>query len=108
VVEHEVDALLLENPLEGLGNVHVDAHAANVWQELDHRDFRAESAPHAAEFKPNHAAANNNLLLKRCTIAVQQPAPIGQRLLSASIGQLQSVDFKGLAQNSCIGACEKF
>jgi hypothetical protein len=96
VVEHEVDALLLENPLEGLGNVHVNAHAANVWQELDHRDFRAESAPHAAEFKPNHAAANHNLLLKRCAIAVQQPAPIRQccqLLLVSTCCQLLLVSF---------------
>lgn len=44
--ELELEALLLQDALEVLGDLHVDAHAANVAQELYRCNFRAQTLPH--------------------------------------------------------------
>lgn len=44
--ELELEALLLQDALEILGHLHVDAEAAHVAQEFHRRDFRAQSLPH--------------------------------------------------------------
>lgn len=43
--ELELDALLGEDLLEALGDFHVDALTANVWQEFNASDLGTESAP---------------------------------------------------------------
>lgn len=44
--ELELEALLLQDALEALGDLHVDAHAANVAQELHGCHLRAQTLPH--------------------------------------------------------------
>lgn len=44
--ELELEALLLQDALEVLGHLHVDAHAAHMAQELHRCDFRAQTVPH--------------------------------------------------------------
>lgn len=42
----EFETLLLQDALEVLGDLHVDAHAAHVAQELNRRDLGAQTLPH--------------------------------------------------------------
>lgn len=42
----ELHALLLKDALEVLGDLHIDAHAANMAQELDGSHFGSQSLPH--------------------------------------------------------------
>mmetsp|Transcript_7987 Transcript_7987/g.27120 ORF Transcript_7987/g.27120 Transcript_7987/m.27120 type:complete len:361 (+) Transcript_7987:292-1374(+) len=61
-VEHELDALLGEGPLEGLGDLVVQARGDAV-QELDDGHLGPEAPPHGAHLKADHARANNRHLL---------------------------------------------
>lgn len=44
--ELELEALLLQDALEVLGHLHVDAHPSYMAQELHCRDFSAQTLPH--------------------------------------------------------------
>lgn len=44
--ELELEALLLEDALEVLGHLHVDAHPTHVAEELHRRDLGAQTLPH--------------------------------------------------------------
>lgn len=44
--ELELEALFLQDALEALGHLHVDAHATHVAQELHRCNFRAQTLPH--------------------------------------------------------------
>ncbi len=56
--ELERKALLFEDALELLR--HFAVHAGqDAIEKFDHRDLRAEPMPHRAEFKPDHAGADD-------------------------------------------------
>ncbi len=56
--ELERKALLFENALELLGDLGVIARQDAV-EKFHHGDLRAEPVPHRAEFKPDHAGADD-------------------------------------------------
>src|ERR1700680_503912 len=65
VAEADLDALLLLDALE-LAR-HVGVHTGqDAVEELDHLDLGAETAPHAAELKADHAGADHQQLLRHC------------------------------------------
>merc|ERR1719201_208918 len=57
-VELKLNALLLQDALELLGHVEVNADTANVAEVLDGGDLGAEAAPDGAQLRANHASAN--------------------------------------------------
>ena len=57
--EAELDALLLQDALERGGDLGIHARHDAV-EELDHGDLGAKPAPHAAEFQPDVAAADDH------------------------------------------------
>eukprot|EP00042_Codosiga_hollandica_P043511 m.412814 g.412814 ORF g.412814 m.412814 type:complete len:337 (-) comp56570_c0_seq2:503-1513(-) len=59
-VKLKVEALSLEDGLELLGHIQVNAWTTNVRQELDAGHLGAQTRPHRAQLEPNHTSTDHN------------------------------------------------
>lgn len=72
--ELELHALLLQDALEGLGHLHVDAHAADVAQKLDSCDLRSKTLPHGPlqDKHPGTVRSQGMMALQRSNDSMSQ------------------------------------
>jgi hypothetical protein len=85
--EDELHPLLLQNPLEGLGDLAVIAGDQPV-EILDHRDLGAEPGIDRAHLQPDHAAADDDHLLRQ--LLQLQRAGRGDNHLLVDLDALQA------------------
>ena len=72
--QFELQALLLESVLRGLGDISVVGGAADAREHLDDRDLGAETGPDGTEFEADGAGADDDHLLRH---GLQRDAVVG-------------------------------